>query len=122
MDLRSTPMRTLSFASSKSYISTALRFCRAAANADSFTMFARSALQQIRRASAGFRQQAREAKAPIKYAATLSAKPAPSESIFMRPFHDGLMTEDQGRLAQPILCGPYVPPPICDGIRFPSQG
>src|SRR6266436_6317732 len=42
-DLRSTPMRTLSFATSKSYISTALRFWRAAAKAASLTMFARSA-------------------------------------------------------------------------------
>ena len=42
-DLRSTPIRTLSLASSKSYCSTAFRFCRAALRAASLTMFARSA-------------------------------------------------------------------------------
>src|ERR1035441_2137767 len=39
-DLRSAPISTLSFASSKSYIRTAFRFGRAAANAASFTMLA----------------------------------------------------------------------------------
>ncbi len=42
-DLRSTPIRTLSLATSKSYCRTALRFCRAALNAASLTMLARSA-------------------------------------------------------------------------------
>src|ERR1019366_6909947 len=42
-DLRSTPISTLSLANSKSYISTALRFGRAAASAASLTILARSA-------------------------------------------------------------------------------
>ena len=43
MDLRSTPISTLSFDISKSAIITNLRFWRAAHNAASFTRFARSA-------------------------------------------------------------------------------
>src|SRR5260370_969402 len=43
MDLRSTPIRTLSLDISKSDIITNLRFCRAAHSAASFTRFARSA-------------------------------------------------------------------------------
>src|ERR1700733_9679372 len=42
-DLRSTPIKTLSLATSKSNINTALRFCRAAASAASLTMLAKSA-------------------------------------------------------------------------------
>ena len=43
MLLRSTPISTLSFASSKSNCVTTLRFCRAATSAASLTRFARSA-------------------------------------------------------------------------------
>src|SRR5579884_2337032 len=43
MDLRSAPIRTLSFACSKSFMATTLRLARAAFSAASFTMLARSA-------------------------------------------------------------------------------
>jgi|ERR1017187_5619294 hypothetical protein len=81
---------------------------------------AKAALQQMRRASAGFREHASGAKAPAAYAAMLSAKPVLSEGIFIGSFHHGWMKGLLGSLAQPILCGPYFPSLICNAIRLPS--
>src|ERR1035441_5298184 len=78
----------------------------------------RAKLQQMRRASAGFCQHASEPKAPAAYAATLSAKPVLTESIFIGPVHHSWMKGLLSSSAPPILCGPYFPSLICNAIRF----
>src|SRR5258708_34805937 len=52
---------------------------------------AKAAPQQRSRQSAGFRQLAREAKAPVAYAATLSAKVGPTGSEFMKRVQDRMI-------------------------------
>src|SRR5271157_1249427 len=43
----------------------------------------------------------------------------PSGSVFMRRLHLGSMKESPSSLAQRILCEPYFPLLISNGIRFP---
>src|SRR6266700_6396836 len=51
----------------------------------------KAAPQHSKRQRAGFRQLAREEKAPIAYAATLSAKVGPTGSEFMKPVQDRMI-------------------------------